>query len=87
MLIAFSSKHNNQSHPLLVDTSPSSNIAQDDDDSISASSINDSLIYRECSDAVFSSDLFARILARDPDQEGPTLTLETTADGDVSDLE
>ncbi len=88
MLIAFSSKHNNESHPLLLDTSPSSKVVQDGDDSIlSASSITDSLIYKECGDEVFSSDLFAKILARDPGQEGPTLTLETTADGDVSDLE
>lgn len=88
MLIAFSSKHNNESHPLLLDNSPSPKVVQNDDDSIlSASSMNDSLIYKECGDEVFSLDLFAIILARDPDQEGPTLTLETTADGDVSDLE
>ena len=87
MLIAFSSKHNSESHPLLLDTSPSSKVVRDDETISSASSINDSLIYRECGDEVFSSDLYAKILARDPDQEGPTLTLETTADGDVSDLE
>ena len=87
MLIAFSSKHNNESHPLLLSDSPRPKMAQDDDSISSAASINDKEVYRECGDEVFSSDIFAKILARDPDQEGPTLTLETTADGNVSDLE
>ena len=55
----------------------------------SASSYTDSFIYGQCGDEVFSSDLFANmLLARDPDQEGPTLTLGSAAvDGNVSDLE
>ena len=91
MLIAFSSKHKN-SHPLLVGKkcSTKQQHVHDDDSSIaSASSYTDSFIYRQCGDEVFSSDLFANmVLARDPDQEGPTLTLESAAvDGNVSDLE
>lgn len=93
MLIAFSSKHKNGSHPLLVGKNYSTKQQQhvhDDDSSIaSASSYTDSFIYRQCGDEVFSSDLFANmLLARDPDQEGPTLTLGSAAvDGNVSDLE
>ena len=91
MLVAFSSKHKN-SHPLLVgkNYSAKQQHVHDDDSSIaSASSYTDSFIYRQCSDEVFSSDLFANmLLARDPDQEGPTLTLGSAAvDGNVSDLE
>eukprot|EP00984_Skeletonema_dohrnii_P029129 scaffold19486_cov105-Skeletonema_dohrnii-CCMP3373.AAC.7 len=82
MLMVFSSKHKSESH------NPSAKIVQDDDSTIAdATSIDDSLIYREYSDEVFSSDLFAKIMARDPDQEGPTLTLEASVDGNVSDLE
>ena len=92
MLIAFSSKNKNDSHPLLVGKNYSNKQqhVHDDDSSIaSASSYTDSFIYRQCGDEVFSSDLFANmLLARDPDQEGPTLTLEAAAvDGNVSDLE
>ena len=82
MLMVFSSKHKSESH------NPSAKIVQDDDSTIAdATSIDDSLIYREYSDEVFSSDLFAKIMARDPDQEGPALTLEAAVDGNVSDLE
>lgn len=86
MLIVFSSKHKN-GHPLLVGNSHGSKHVHDDDSIVSASSMNDSLIYKECSDIVFSSELFANILARDADQEGPTLTLESAAVDYVSDLE
>eukprot|EP00984_Skeletonema_dohrnii_P013417 scaffold5559_cov69-Skeletonema_dohrnii-CCMP3373.AAC.2 len=82
MLMVFSSKHKSKSH------NPSVKIVQDDDSTIAdATSIDDSIIYREYGDEVFSSDLFAKIMARDPDQEGPALTLEAAVDGNVSDLE
>ena len=93
MLVAFSSKYkNNSPHPLLVGKSYSAkqqHIHDDDSSIASASSYTDSFIYRQCGNEVFSSDLFANLLlARDSDQEGPTLTLESAAvDGNVSDLE
>ena len=49
MLMVFSSKHKSESH------NPSAKIVQDDDSTIAdATSIDDSLIYREYSDEVFS---------------------------------
>lgn len=72
MLIVFSSKHKDDSHPPeIFCNNHSAKHVQDDDSSIaSASSMNDSLIFRECRSEVFSSELFANILAREPDQEG-----------------
>ena len=68
LLISFSSKYKNEDHPIFV-VGGNYIAAQDDELTIAtASNFDDNLVYKECEGEIFSSDLFAHILARDPDQ-------------------
>lgn len=69
LLISFSSKYKNEDHPMFV-VGGSDIAAQDDEVTIaSASHFDDYMVYKECEGEVFSSDLFAHILVREPDQD------------------